>query len=110
MAKVKKAMAVDGPSFLHIFAPCPTGWRYPPDKTLEMARMATHSKIFPLYEVENGVYTVKRFKKEAEVEKYLMMQGRFRHLKKEEIDSIRDNVELSWRTLLRKEEMTKDLG
>ena len=106
IAKVKKAMAVEGPSFLHIFAPCPTGWRYPPGKTLEIARIATHSKVFPLYEVENGVYTVKKFKKEADVGKYLHMQGRFRHLTQEEIDSIVGNVQRAWELLLRKEEMT----
>ncbi len=110
MAKVKKAMAVDGPAFLHMFAPCPTGWRYPPDKTLEVARMATHSRIFPLYEVEGGVYTVKTFKKEARIEDYLMMQGRFRHLTQEEIDVIKGNVDRWFAKLLRLEEMTKELG
>ena len=108
MAKVKKAMGIEGPSFLHIFAPCPTGWRYPPDRTLELARMATHSKVFPLYEVESGVYTLKQFKKETPVEKYLMMQGRFRHLNQEEIDLIRENSELWYNKLIKLERMSKE--
>ena len=108
IAKVKKAMTVDGPTFIHIFAPCPTGWRYPPDKTLEIAKQATHAKIFPLYEVEVGVYKVKTFKKEANVAEYLMRQGRFRHLNQEEIDGITENV-LSWYDkLLRYERMTNE--
>ncbi len=108
IAKVKKAMTVDGPTFIHIFAPCPTGWRYPPDKTLEIAKQATHAKIFPLYEVEYGVYKVKTFKKEADVAEYLMRQGRFRHLNQEEIDGITKNV-LSWyNKLLRYEKMTNE--
>jgi 2-oxoisovalerate ferredoxin oxidoreductase beta subunit len=108
IAKVKKAMAVEGPSFVHIFAPCPTGWRYTPDKTLEISKMATHAKVFPLYEVDNGVYTVKQFKKEADIGEYLMRQGRFRHLAQEEIDRISDNV-LSWYDrLLRLERMTQE--
>ncbi len=108
IAKVKKAMTVDGPTFIHIFAPCPTGWRYPPDKTLEIAKQATHAKIFPLYEVEHGVYKVKTFKKEADVAEYLMRQGRFRHLNQEEIDGITENV-LSWyNKLLRYEKMTNE--
>ena len=108
IAKVKKAMTVDGPTFIHIFAPCPTGWRYPPDKTLEIAKQATHAKIFPLYEVEYGVYKVKTFKKEADVAEYLMRQGRFRHLNQEEIDGITENV-LSWYDkLLRYEKMTNE--
>jgi hypothetical protein len=72
--------------------------------------MATHAKVFPLYEVEDGVYTVKRFKKETDVGKYLLMQGRFRHLTQEETDTIAGNVTKAWDVLLRKEEMTKDTG
>jgi 2-oxoisovalerate ferredoxin oxidoreductase beta subunit len=108
--KMKTAMAVEGPSFIHIFAPCPTGWRYPPDQTLELARMATHSRVFPLYEVENGVYTVKQFKKEVSVKDYLRPQGRFRHLTEEEIATMQRNVDHEWKVLLKKEEMTKELA
>ena len=108
IAKVRKAMAAPGPAFVHIFAPCPTGWRYPPDKTLEIAKQATHAKVFPLYEVENGVYKVKTFKKEADVGEYLMRQGRFRHLTQEEIDTITENVMAWYDKLLRYERMTRE--
>ena len=108
IAKVKKGMEADGPAFIHIFAPCPTGWRYPPDKTLEIARMATHAKVFPLYEVDNGAYTVKTFKKEVDVGEYLMRQGRFRHLIQEEIDSIKENVTRWYDRLLKLESLTKE--
>jgi len=110
IAKVQKAMAVNGPAFLHIFAPCPTGWRYPPDQTLEVARQATYSKAFPIYEVEHGRYTVRTFKKETKLEDYLMMQGRFRHLNTEEIERIKGNVERWYRRLLRLQEMTVEEG
>jgi pyruvate/2-oxoacid:ferredoxin oxidoreductase beta subunit len=109
IAKVKKAMEAPGPAFVHIFAPCPTGWRYPPDKTIDIAKMATHAKVFPLYEVENGVYSVKTFKKEADIGEYLMRQGRFRHLTQEEIDRITENVLAWYDKLLKLEQMTKEL-
>jgi 2-oxoisovalerate ferredoxin oxidoreductase beta subunit len=108
--KLQKAMAVKGPSFIHIFAPCPTGWRYPPERTIEVARVATYAKVFPLYEVENGVYRVKQHKKEATVKEYLAMQGRFRHLTEEEIVGIEANVAKSWRTLLAKERLSTELS
>ncbi|NIP33858.1 MAG: pyruvate synthase subunit beta, partial [Thermoplasmata archaeon] len=108
IAKVKKAMDAPGPAFIHIFAPCPTGWRYPPDKTLEIAKQATHAKVFPLYEVEDGVYTVKQFKKEASIEEYLMRQGRFRHLTQEEIDTIERNCLEWYDKLLKCEMVTKE--
>ncbi len=101
-------MDAPGPAFIHIFAPCPTGWRYPPDKTLEIAKQATHAKVFPLYEVEDGVYTVKQFKKEASIEEYLMRQGRFRHLTQEEIDTIERNCLEWYDKLLKCEMVTKE--
>jgi 2-oxoisovalerate ferredoxin oxidoreductase beta subunit len=108
IAKVERAMEVDGPSFIHIFAPCPTGWRYPPDKTLEIAKMATLAKVFPLYEVENSVYKVKTFKKEADIGEYMMRQGRFRHLTQAEIDGIKENVMRWYDRLLKLEVMTSE--
>jgi pyruvate/2-oxoacid:ferredoxin oxidoreductase beta subunit len=101
--KIQKAMAVQGPTFIHVFAPCPTGWRYPPEKTLEIARQATLSRVFPLYEVEGGVYKVKQFKKEVALKDYLAAQGRFRHLTEEEIAPIQANLDRWWATLLARE-------
>jgi 2-oxoisovalerate ferredoxin oxidoreductase beta subunit len=108
--KFHKAMAVKGPSFIHIFAPCPTGWRYPPERTLEIARLATYSKVFPLYEVEGGMYKVKQHKKGATVKEYLEAQGRFRHLTEDEIAGIEANVDMWWRVLLAKERLSSELS
>ena len=108
--KVQKAMSVQGPSFLHIFAPCPTGWRHPPELTLEVARIATYSRVFPIFEVERGVYKVKQHKKEATVKEYLQMQGRFRHLTEEEIAAIQASVDQAWKVLLAKEKFTTEMA
>ncbi|HID72267.1 MAG TPA: pyruvate synthase subunit beta, partial [Thermoplasmata archaeon] len=108
--KVKKAKEIKGPRFLHIFATCPTGWRMDPSKSVEIAKMAVQAKIFPLYEVENGKYKITRKPtKEVDVADYLKMQGRFRHLTQEEIEKFRENVELEWYLLLKKEEFTQSL-
>ncbi len=56
MNKVKKASLVPGPAYLHIYSPCPTGWRCGIEESVEMARLAVQSKVFPLYEVIDGVY------------------------------------------------------
>ena len=108
--KVQKAMQVAGPSFIHVFAPCPTGWRYPPERTFEVARMATQSHMFPLYEVEHGVYKVKQVKKETPLKDYLAAQGRFRHLTEDEIATMQTNVDRWWRTLLARERATAELA
>lgn len=83
--KVKKAQAADGPSLLHIFAPCPTGWRSAPAKTVEIARLAEQTGCWINYECENGKVTINSKVKELKpVSEYLKLQGRFRHLRSEE--------------------------
>lgn len=56
MNKVKKAAMTKGPAYVHIFSPCPTGWRCQPNESVEMARLAVLSHVFPLYEIIDGKY------------------------------------------------------
>jgi NADPH-dependent glutamate synthase beta subunit-like oxidoreductase len=60
MNKVKKAAMTPGPAYVHIFSPCPTGWRCQPNESVEMARLAVLSNVFPLYEVINGKWILSR--------------------------------------------------
>ena len=93
MNKVKKGGDIKGPAYVHIFSPCPTGWRHDTDLAIEIGRLAVETGIFPLYEVENGQYklNVDRSKLKP-VEEYLKTQGRFRHLLDEEIKRIQEHV------------------
>jgi pyruvate ferredoxin oxidoreductase beta subunit len=80
-AKVKKALSIRGPKFLQIHVPCPLGWRAEPSLTLDLAKLAVQTALFPLIEYENGKLT-KVFKVPAPkpVEEYLKPQGRFKHI------------------------------
>jgi len=101
--KVKKAKAIRGSKFLHIYASCPTGWRIPSEMSIKIARMAVQTNIFPLYEVENGVnYTINYKPREYLVREYFKLQGRFRHLKDTDLDQIQEMVNEDWGLLLRK--------
>ncbi|OPZ93376.1 MAG: Pyruvate synthase subunit PorB [candidate division TA06 bacterium ADurb.Bin417] len=79
--KVKKALAIRGPKYLHIHVPCPLGWRHEPADTYRVARLAVETGLFPMVEFEGGqqtgAYTLSAPKPVAE---YLKLQGRFRHL------------------------------
>ncbi len=93
MNKVKKGGEVKGPAYVHIFSPCPTGWRHPTDLTIEIGRLAVETGIFPLYEVENGLYKLNVDRPKLKpVEEYLKPQGRFRHLPDGEIEKIQEHV------------------
>ncbi|MFW6117749.1 MAG: thiamine pyrophosphate-dependent enzyme, partial [Thermoproteota archaeon] len=43
ISKSRKGIEVEGPAFLHAFAPCPMGWRYDTSKSLELARLAVET-------------------------------------------------------------------
>jgi pyruvate ferredoxin oxidoreductase beta subunit len=117
--KCRKAFSIEGPKFLHAFIPCTRGWRYPTADSVTLARMATQTCIFPLYEVtrENGrpVYKLsgasaaiaRRPQSKKPVEEYLKGQGRFRHLFKPKEDkdllaAIQEGVDHRWQLLLEK--------
>ncbi len=94
MNKVRKGLNAQGPAYLHIQAPCPKGWQFDSDKTIEMAKLAVDTGMFQLYELENGKYTVTHTpKKRRPVKKYIEMQGRFSHLKPEHIEKMQRFVD-----------------
>ena len=93
MKKVKKGAEVKGPAYVHIFSPCPTGWRYSTNLTIEIGQLAVQTGIFPLYEIENGRYRLNADPPSLRpIEEYLSMQGRYRHLAIEEIEKIQRMV------------------
>lgn len=98
--KVKKAVAVEGPAYLHILSVCPTGWRSPTELAIQMGRMAVQSGVFPLYEVENGVWKLSMdFEKRVPVVDYFKGQGRFRHLTEDDVKNIQARVDKEWNNL-----------
>lgn len=79
--KVRRAMAVDGPSFLHIHTPCPLGWGHDGALTIEIARLAVQTGLFPVIELERGnLVGVLPIRRPRPVRDYLTAQNRFRHL------------------------------
>ena len=79
--KVKKALSIEGPKYLHILAPCPLGWGHTGDLTVLMCRLAKQTCIFPIFEIVDGKITnVQKVPIKKPVEEYLKLQNRFRHL------------------------------
>lgn len=79
--KVEKAMSLHGARYLHVLVPCPPGWRSATEDTVKVARLATQSGFFPVFEAEDGEVTaVTKIRRQVPVEDYLRLQGRFAHL------------------------------
>ena len=109
MAKVKKAAAIEGPSYVHILSVCPTGWRLPPHLAIHAGRLAVETGMFPLYEVERGKYQLSVDLPELRpIEEYLTIQGRFRHLTPEMTEEIQQRVQEEYEKLKKKVRMTNE--
>ncbi|MFH1211122.1 MAG: thiamine pyrophosphate-dependent enzyme [archaeon] len=92
--KVKKALSVDGPSYIQLFAPCTLGWKFTPGLTVSIAKLAVETNFSPLYEVDKGLFILnKHMEKPKPVSEYLKLQGRFKNLKNEEIDLLQKDVD-----------------
>ena len=99
--KLKKAMSMEGFRILHIFSPCPPGHKSLEKDSIKLARYAVESRVFPLYEVEDGSkYTLSMDPKQRPVEDYLKLQGRFKHLVGDQRGHIQNMVDQEWARLM----------
>ncbi len=111
MNTVQKALAADGPSFINALSTCHRGWRIPQEKSIEILKLAADTCFWPLYEWQDGKYTITYKPKEKKpVEEWLKAQGRFKHLfapqNRHVIELIQVEVDRKWNELLKLEEMT----
>jgi pyruvate ferredoxin oxidoreductase beta subunit len=101
--KIRKAIETPGPAYVHVLSVCPTGWRSATDISVRLARLATETGVFPLYEVVDG-----RHRLTVEVpnlkplKTYLKPQGRFRHLREPEVAFIQQQVLANYEVLRQK--------
>ncbi len=101
--KLEKAKGIRGTRFIHLFSPCPPGWKMPSEQTIKISRLAVRSRLFPLYEIENGRnYTIQEEHRVVPVKEYLKLQGRFSHLTEKDIEITQRNVDDTWERLLRR--------
>ena len=49
-----KQMVKEGFVYLHVFSPCPVGWRIDSNRVIEVCRTAVRTNYFPLWEAEYG--------------------------------------------------------
>jgi len=109
--KAEKARQAPGPRFLHALTPCPPGWKYSSEETIEIGRLATETGLFPLYEVENGVYRITRKGGALKpVDEYVRKQARFRHWTDAQVRALAEQVRVGWERLLRLERESQPAG
>ena len=100
--KIEKAWQYKGPKMIIALSPCPTGWDYDPELSVEIGHLAVKTGIWPLKEYVDGKVVHSHVKgTRAPVEDYLKLQGRFRHLfepvrNDKVIAEIQANVDQYW--------------
>jgi pyruvate ferredoxin oxidoreductase beta subunit len=101
--KLRKAKEIKGTKYIHLLAPCPTGWRYDTSKTIEMGRLAVLTGMWALYEIEDGKFKLNSPSdrlvdkaKRKPVKEYFMLQGRFRNMSEEDIAKIQKWIDEDW--------------
>jgi pyruvate ferredoxin oxidoreductase beta subunit/2-oxoisovalerate ferredoxin oxidoreductase beta subunit len=106
--KIQKAKALRGTRFIHILAPCNTGWKIKEDMAVRVALLSVETNVFPLYEIEDGLtYTINYQSRNLSVERYLEVQGRYRHVTPEQTDLIQAEVDRNWEELSARAERSR---
>lgn len=108
MMKTRKALAVEGPAFLNIIAPCHRGWRCKVDEGIELAKIAVETCFWPLYELEDGKLTINyKPRQRKPLTDWIKLQGRFKHLLAPEnediLNRLKERVKRDWQKLLDEE-------
>jgi pyruvate/2-oxoacid:ferredoxin oxidoreductase beta subunit len=91
--KVQKGLAAskNGFAYLHIMSPCPTGWGYAPNLSIEVARNAVRSNLFPLWEKDHeGLKLNYRNDKPIPVKDFVANIKKFRSLSEENLESLQE--------------------
>jgi pyruvate ferredoxin oxidoreductase beta subunit len=101
--KVKKAISIKGPKYIHVHTPCPPGWGFDTRYTVKIGKLAVETGLFDLYEIEDGTLgltdaSLKLLGKQKKpVKDYFDSQGRFKSLSQSMIAEIQNEVDLKWK-------------
>lgn len=101
--KLRKAKEIKGTKYIHILAPCPTGWRYDTSKTVELGKLAVQTGLWALYEIEDGKFKLNPPSdrlidktKRKPIRDYILLQGRFRGMNENDIAQLQKWVDEDW--------------
>lgn len=89
-----KAHSKHGMVYLHVFCPCPVGWKVPMDSAIQVCRAAVRTQYFPLWESENGRYRMTQtVVKPKPVKELTRLIGKFSHMKDDDLAVLQQQVD-----------------
>ncbi len=98
--KINKAKNIEGFKYIQFYSPCTPGWLLPTEKSIEVSKLAVQTGLYPLFEIENGIFKISppskpylKKEKRKPLEEYFKLQGRYKHLTSEDIEKIEKLVD-----------------
>ncbi len=95
-AKLDRAIEASerGFAYLHVYSPCTTGWRFPSEDNIAVARMAVETNFVMLWEFEpaSGLRLSRSIDDPRPVREYLEAQGKYRHLAADQVAHIEAGI------------------
>ena len=113
MRKVMKAKEMEGTRYIDILCPCPPGWRFPANKTIEVGRLAVQTCVFPLWECywEDGRQVIRltgpsraiarKPDLKLPIKEYVSIQGRFAGMTEEDVEILQKWVDDAWKRMMK---------
>jgi pyruvate/2-oxoacid:ferredoxin oxidoreductase beta subunit len=96
-----KEKSREGFAYLHVFCPCPVGWKMASDSAIKVCRAAVRTNYFPLWEMENNQF---RFTFKVEdprpIQEFTSLIGKYSHFNAEEIAQFQAAVNERYETIL----------
>lgn len=101
--KVRKAASIRGLKYIHILSPCPPGWRYPTERSVDVGKLAVMTGSWMLYEWQGGKYRLTgpsagllEKSRRKPLADYLRAQGRFSQLGSGDIEKLQEELDAKW--------------
>jgi pyruvate/2-oxoacid:ferredoxin oxidoreductase beta subunit len=94
--KLKKAKekSREGFVYLHLFSPCPVGWRIDSSKVIEVCRNAVRTNYFPLWEAEEGKPKITvEVANPKPISEFTKMMRKYSHLKEDGLAELQRQVD-----------------
>jgi pyruvate/2-oxoacid:ferredoxin oxidoreductase beta subunit len=83
----------EGLVYLHVFSPCPVGWKMESDSSIAACRAAVRTNYFPLWEAENGRFRfTHKVSSPKPIKEYTDLTGKYSHLTDEELANFQAQV------------------
>jgi pyruvate/2-oxoacid:ferredoxin oxidoreductase beta subunit len=89
-----KELSKEGFVYLHVFSPCPVGWRIDSNLVIEVCRTATRTNWFPLWEAENGKPKITvEVANPKPITDFTKLMRKFSHLKEDGLAELQKQVD-----------------